>query len=141
MSKFHISDTKLKILTIIWYISAHGEYAYGYKIWKMLFKFNNTPDLRNVYHHLDELERMALIKYKKVIRTKNTPPQKVYELTDEGINVVARHGDVYMNWLLRGERYDKKGDNHDSIDRINGHDESGAPSPSLQRLSSEQNIG
>jgi len=140
MSKFRISDTKLKILTIIWYMNTHEEYAYGYKIWKMLSKFHNAPDLRNVYHHLDELERMTLIKYKKMIKTKNAPPQKIYELTDEGVNVVTKHGDVYVNWLLRGEKYDKKGDNHNSTDRINGDDESGAFSPSIQHLSSEQNI-
>jgi DNA-binding PadR family transcriptional regulator len=136
MSKSHIGDTKLKILSIIWYISTHGENAYGYRIWKMLTKFHNTLDLRNVYHHLNELERMTLIKRKMAIKTKTAPPQKVYELTSEGENVVTKYCDMYVSWLSRVEKYDKEKDISVSVNRVNGNDEPGAFSPSLQRLPS-----
>lgn len=140
MPKSHISDTKLKILSIIWYINNHGENAYGYKIWKMLSRFHNTLDLRNVYHHLNELERTNLIRYKSMIKVKNAPPQKVYELTDKGMHVVNKLCDVYMSWLMRVNEYDKKGNSNVSIDRVYGNNESGTAGPSLQHLPSEQNI-
>jgi hypothetical protein len=51
--------TKMKILAIISYNTQNDKESYGYRIWQSLKKYfyiyMNDNDIRNVYHHLNDL--------------------------------------------------------------------------------------
>lgn len=51
--------TKMKILAIISHNMQNNKESYGYRIWQILQKnfyiYMNDNDIRNVYHHLNDL--------------------------------------------------------------------------------------
>ena len=51
--------TKMKILAIIYNNEQYGKESYGYNIWRSLkdqfYIYMNDNDIRNVYHHLNDL--------------------------------------------------------------------------------------
>jgi DNA-binding PadR family transcriptional regulator len=86
-----IGETKLKILAIIYNNELHGTITYGYDIWKVLMEvFHSYFDqchLRNVYHHLKDLERLGLIRRSPVQTVKDAPKRQPYHLTDKGVEM------------------------------------------------------
>ena len=77
-------ETKLKILAII----HHNGAFHGYNIWTTLKKrfhcYLEDPSLRNVYHHLHDLERLGLVERSLSETNKNAPKNHSYKLTDKG---------------------------------------------------------
>jgi DNA-binding PadR family transcriptional regulator len=63
--KGSIGETKLKILAIINHNNHSGIPSYGYGLWKTLEKKYycclGKHGLRNVYHHLNDLQNIGLI--------------------------------------------------------------------------------
>ena len=58
--------TKMKILAVINVHEELGKKSYGYNIWQCLknnfFTYMNDKDIRNVYHHLNDLCDLGYIK-------------------------------------------------------------------------------
>lgn len=58
--------TKMKILAVIRNNEKAGEVSYGYNIWQSLknnfYTYMNDNDIRNVYHHLNDLCSLGYIK-------------------------------------------------------------------------------
>ena len=72
-----IGRTKLRILNAI-----EKGYNYGYSIWRYLISHGIRIKLPTVYQHLNELERLGLIKLKS--RVGLTRQRTVYVLTKKG---------------------------------------------------------
>jgi len=57
--------TKMKIMAVISVHEELGKKSYGYNIWQCLktnfFTYINDKDIRNVYHHLDDLASLGYI--------------------------------------------------------------------------------
>lgn len=58
--------TKMKILAVIHSNEQIGDVSYGYNIWQSLkdnfYTYMNDNDIRNVYHHLNDLCSLGYIK-------------------------------------------------------------------------------
>lgn len=58
--------TKMKILAVIHNNEQCGDVSYGYNIWQSLkenfYTYMNDNDIRNVYHHLNDLCSLGYIK-------------------------------------------------------------------------------
>jgi len=83
-----IGATKLKILAIILHHELSGIPPYGYSIWLTMkdafHLYLQKEDLRNVYHHLKELNKLGYIDRGEVQFTKGAPGRQPYILTEEG---------------------------------------------------------
>jgi len=79
-----IGETKLKILAIIY----HDGASHGYGVWMTLKEsfhcYLDDPSLRNVYHHLHDLEKLDLVERSLSETGKNAPKNHGYKLTDKG---------------------------------------------------------
>ena len=83
-----IGETKLKILAVIYYNELHGIDSYGYNIWKTLKKkfriYLDERYLRDLYHHLKDLNNAGLIKKGIKQPTERAPKRQLYTLTEKG---------------------------------------------------------
>jgi len=93
--------TKMKILAIINQKSASGEDSYGYCIWKSLkeyfFIYLNDSDIRNVYHHLNDL---CGLNYLEKDRSELEGGRCLYRMTLDGYTLRIRY-QKYMNILVK----------------------------------------
>jgi len=83
-----MGETKFKILAIVYFNELRGTTTYGYDVWKLLkerfYTYLDVGDLRNVYHHLEDLERLGLVSKGKHQTVKGTPKRQPYFLTEKG---------------------------------------------------------
>ncbi len=83
-----MGETKLKILAIIYYNELQGAASYGYKIWTHLKEefrcYLDNGDLRNVYRHLKDLNKLGLVDRGPEQLAKGAPKRQPYSLTDKG---------------------------------------------------------
>ena len=83
-----IRATKLKILAIIRHHELSGIVPYGYSIWLTMkdtfHLYLQKEDLRNVYRHLKELNKLGYIDRGETQFTKGAPGRRPYILTEEG---------------------------------------------------------
>lgn len=83
-----IGETKLKILAIMYHNELQGVTSYGYNIWTSLKKdfhcYLNNGDLRNVYRHLKDLNKLGLVDRGTEQLAKGAPKRQPYSLTDKG---------------------------------------------------------
>ena len=77
--------TKMKIMAVI---SAHeelGKKSYGYNLWQCLktnfYIYMNDGDIRNVYHHLNDLCKLGYI---KKCPEESDDVKQCYKMTDSG---------------------------------------------------------
>jgi DNA-binding PadR family transcriptional regulator len=84
--------TKMKILAIIYRQEQYGKESYGYNIWQCLkehfYTYMNDKDIRNVYHHLNDLCSLGYIK--KCPESSNEIKQ-CYRITQSGINLEEKY--------------------------------------------------
>lgn len=77
--------TKMKILAVISVYEKLGKKSYGYNIWQCLktkfFTYMNDKDIRNVYHHLNDL---CVLGYIKKCPEASDDVKQCYKITDEG---------------------------------------------------------
>lgn len=83
-----MGETKFKILAIVYFNELRGTTTYGYDVWRLLKKrfhtYLDAEDLRNVYHHLEDLERFGLVRKGERQTVKGTPKRQPYFLTEKG---------------------------------------------------------
>jgi DNA-binding PadR family transcriptional regulator len=83
-----IGETKFKILAIIYRNNVNQLDSYGYSIWTLMkTKFHcyfDDTNLRNVYRHLNDLEKYGLIEKSTKQSVKNAPKRQLYLLTESG---------------------------------------------------------
>ena len=83
-----IGETKLKILAIIYQNELHGTASYGYNIWTNLKKqfhcYIDDRNLRNVYRHLKDLNKVGLVKKSAKQVAEKAPKRRLYSLTNNG---------------------------------------------------------
>ncbi|MDH5634680.1 MAG: helix-turn-helix transcriptional regulator [Candidatus Bathyarchaeota archaeon] len=83
-----IGETKLKILAIVCFNDSRGTNTYGYDVWKVLKEGFHTyfdeGNLRNVYRHLKDLEKLGLISRGPQQTIKGVPRRQPYSLTEKG---------------------------------------------------------
>jgi hypothetical protein len=93
-AKRAIGHTKLKILAIIQGYQDSGRHPNGSEIWKMLQQAFHTyledRDLRNVYHHLEDLCELQLIT-KSEDNDGETLPRQLYCLSQSGEELKERY--------------------------------------------------
>ena len=84
--------TKMKILAIMSQDQNRGQESYGYDIWQRLkssfYVYMNDNDVRNVYHHLNDL---CALGYIAKCREDETCPKCYYELTPQGHGIQHRY--------------------------------------------------
>ncbi len=84
--------TKMKIMAVICNNCDHGKDSYGYEIWQQLkenfFVYMNDNDIRNVYHHLNDL---CGVGYISKTRESDECPKCYYTLTTTGQNLKHRY--------------------------------------------------
>ena len=84
--------TKMKILAVIHCNEQVGDVSYGYNIWQSLkdnfYTYMNDNDIRNVYHHLNDLCSLGYIR--KCPDTSDEIKQ-CYRITSSGMNIEARY--------------------------------------------------
>ena len=89
-------STKMKILSVICFNQECGNESYGYNIWldlkQSFFMYMNDNDIRNVYHHLNDLCRLGYLQRDK---TQEESGKCLYHLTNTGLNVRPRF-DMYL---------------------------------------------
>jgi DNA-binding PadR family transcriptional regulator len=77
--------TKMKIMAVINVHEQLGKESYGYNIWQCLKKnfytYLNDNDIRNVYHHLNDLNSLGYI---EKCPTSSEDSKQCYSLTDSG---------------------------------------------------------
>jgi len=100
-----IGKTKLRMLAIIYHLEKKSRQPYGYAIWQLLkqvFKSYSKPtDIRNVYHHLQDLMKLRYIERKAVQPTKGAPNRHIYTLTEKGRKIAAKKYEEHMETLER----------------------------------------
>jgi DNA-binding PadR family transcriptional regulator len=78
--------TKMKILAVIYSHEQYGKESYGYNIWLCLkehfYTYLNDNDIRNVYHHLNDLCSLGYIT--KCPESSNEIKQ-CYRITQSGV--------------------------------------------------------
>lgn len=91
-----IGETKIKILAIVYFNESRGSATYGYDIWRILKRvfhvYLDEGNLRNVYRHLKDLERMGLVSRGKPQAAVGAPKRQPYSLTDKGREMKQRFG-------------------------------------------------
>ena len=89
--KGSVGETKLKILAILSHNKSTGDLCYGYNIWKILNERYcsclGEYGLRNVYHHLHDLQNKKLITIHMSQAVKDTPERQLYHLTEKGMTL------------------------------------------------------
>ncbi len=102
-----IGKTKLMILAIIYHLEKHKERPYGYAIWQILkrvFKSYLKPaDIRNIYHHLEDLARMEYIERKEIQTVKGVPDRQIYVLTEKGREITETKCEEHLKTLSKSE--------------------------------------
>jgi DNA-binding PadR family transcriptional regulator len=87
--KGSIGETKLKILAILSYNDDSSSPSYGYGIWKTLneryYSCLGPGRLRNVYHHLHDLEQRNYIASCSNSSPNDTSERRLYNITQEGM--------------------------------------------------------
>lgn len=93
-----IGETKLKILAII----HHNGASHGYSVWTTLKeKFHvylDEQSRRNVYHHLQDLHDLGLVKRGTSQTSENSPTTYPHRLTDKGKELESKFR-KYLNLL------------------------------------------
>jgi len=96
-----IGETKLKILAIVCFNESRATTTYGYDIWKVLKEgfhvYFDEGNLRNVYRHLKDLEKLGLISRRPQQTVKGVPRRQPYSLTEKGTEMkpkFARYADL-----------------------------------------------
>ena len=88
--KGSVGETKLKILAILSHNNDSGNPSYGYNIWKTLnqqyYSCLGEDGLRNVYHHLHDLQDQKLIT-NHLSKLEDTPERQLYRLTEKGMTL------------------------------------------------------
>lgn len=78
--------TKMKIMAVICHNGECGRESYGYGIWQSLKEnfhmYLNDNDVRNVYHHLEDLCDLEMINR---MRGREDDSRCFYELTEKGL--------------------------------------------------------
>ena len=89
--KGSIGETKLKILAILSHNDHTRTPSYGYNIWKILneqyYDCLGENGLRNVYHHLHDLQSQKLIINHMRQSIEDTPERRLYQLTEKGMTL------------------------------------------------------
>ena len=84
--------TKLKIMAVIYNNEQYGHESYGYNIWQSLkdefYTYVNDNDVRNVYHHLNDL---CTIGYIKKCPDSCDEIKQCYRITQSGINLEEKY--------------------------------------------------
>ena len=80
--------TKMKILALIYNNEQFGQESYGYNIWQSLkdefYTYMNDNDIRNVYHHLNDLCSLGYI---RKCPEGSDDIKQCYRITQSGINI------------------------------------------------------
>lgn len=96
-----IGATKMKIMAIICHNLESGNDAYGYSIWQNLkdsfYIYMNENDIRNVYHHLNDLCELNYIVRNK---TDDIDPKCYYQITEQGKEIRQRY-DKFLEILQK----------------------------------------
>ena len=83
-----IGEMKFKILAILYRNEVDGKGSYGYGIWTILkrrfYCYLDDSNLRNVYRHLKDLEKVGLIEKSTKQTRENSPERHLYLLTKNG---------------------------------------------------------
>lgn len=83
-----IGETKLKVMAILHYEEGVGITSYGYGMWKVMKERYHSclseDGLRNIYHHLEDLNDLGLIRRVSDQPIKGAPRRRVYRLTEKG---------------------------------------------------------
>ena len=97
-----IGETKCKILAIIYRDNVGGSGSYGYSIWTIMknrfYCYLDVADLRNVYRHLKDLEKVGLIEKTQKQTSNDSPERQLYLLTESGRQLKNRF-DRYLQIL------------------------------------------
>ncbi|RLI20730.1 hypothetical protein DRO54_05545 [Candidatus Bathyarchaeota archaeon] len=103
-----IGQTKLMILAIIYHLEKHKEGPYGYAIWQILKKvfksYLKPTDVRNIYHHLEDLVRMKYIEKKEIQTVKGVPDRQIYVLTEKGREITETKCEAHLEALNKNEK-------------------------------------
>ena len=80
--------TKMKILAVIYNNEQYGQESYGYNIWQNLknefYTYLNDNDIRNVYHHLNDL---CTLGYIQKCPEGSDDIKQCYRITQSGVNI------------------------------------------------------
>jgi len=83
-----IGETKLKVMAILRHEEQAGITSYGYGIWKVMKERYHSclseDGLRNIYHHLEDLNDLGLIRKVSIHSVKGAPKRRLYSLTEKG---------------------------------------------------------
>ena len=84
--------TKMKILAVIYSHEQFGRESYGYNIWQCLkehfYTYMNENDIRNVYHHLNDLCSLGYI---RKCPEGSDDVKQCYRITQSGINIEEKY--------------------------------------------------
>ncbi len=84
--------TKMKILAVIYNHEQRDMESYGYNIWQCLkeyfYTYMNDNDIRNVYHHLNDLCGLGYI---KKCSQDDDEIKQCYKITQAGINIEEKY--------------------------------------------------
>ena len=84
--------TKMKILAVIYTNEKYGQESYGYNIWQCLkdqfYTYMNDNDIRNVYHHLNDLCSLGYI---KKCSENSDEIKQCYKITQTGVNIEEKY--------------------------------------------------
>lgn len=97
-----IGETKLKVMAILHHEERVGVTSYGYGIWKVMKERYHSclseDGLRNIYHHLEDLNDLGLIRKVSIQSVKGTPRRRVYRLTEKGRDLQNKFA-RYLDYL------------------------------------------
>lgn len=103
-----IGKTKLMMLAIIYHLEEKREKPYGYVIWQILkrvFKSYLKPaDIRNIYHHLQDLTRMEYLERRETQTAKGVPDRQIYILTEKGRKIAETKCREHLQVLAEMEK-------------------------------------
>lgn len=93
--------TKMKILAVIYNNEQYGYESYGYNIWQSLkdefYTYMNDNDIRNVYHHLNDL---CILGYIKKCPEGSDDIKQCYRITQSGIAIEEKFRS-FVNILMK----------------------------------------
>jgi DNA-binding PadR family transcriptional regulator len=91
-----IGETKLKVMAILHHEELTGITSYGYGVWKVMkeryHSCLNEDGLRNIYHHLEDLNDLGLIRKVSIQSVKGAPKRRIYSLTEKGRDLQNKYG-------------------------------------------------
>ena len=104
-----VGTTKMKIMAIICHNCDLGEESYGYNLWQSLkghfHIYLQESDVRNVYHHLRELNELGYLERRENIRD-DPNTRCLYTLTEKGRGLESRFS-PYLEIVKRRTKPDK----------------------------------